>query len=140
MSDIKLKKPHLVHKRFQLPKGCSISSFVMREIDGEDEREAGRFISALNEVDNPGLVIMEEQMKVALVAVNGKNIEHPYSGMSAWSTKTRRFIMEAFGVLNGVEDDEVAVFLGASTDLTSEQAEAEEIDEKELAEVKNKAD
>lgn len=136
-SEIKIKKPHLVHKRFQMPKGCSIDSFVMREIDGEDEREAGRWIAAIGEVDNASITVAEEQMKVALVAVNDKPVESPYTGLNRWSSKTRRLVMEAFGLLNGLEDDEVAVFLGASTDLKSEQAEAEEIDEAELARAKN---
>lgn len=140
MSDIKITKPHLIHKRFQMPKGCSIDSFVMREIDGEDEREAGRWIAAReSEVDNMSIAVAEEQLKVALVAVNDEPLDSatPFTALNQYSTKTRRLMMEAFGLLNGLEDDEVAVFLGASTDLMGEKAEAEVIDESELAQLKS---
>lgn len=135
MSDIRVKKEHLLHKRFQLPKGCSVDSFVMREIDGEDEREAGRWIAARgSSVDDPRNAILEEQLRISLVGVDDKAVEQPYTGMNNWSSKTRRFLLEAFGLLNGVEDDELAVFLGAATEMNrASQPQAEVMSEEELA-------
>ena len=133
---IKMTKPHLIHKKFDLPKGCTVESFVMREIDGADERDAGRWIAARgSSTDDVRLAIMDEQLRISLVAVNGKAVEQPYMGMDKWSSKTRRFLIEAFNILNGVEDDELAVFLGTAAELTeSDQPSAEILSEQELAE------
>jgi len=117
---ISSNKKHLLHKKFTLPKGCSIQTFVMREIDGEDEREAGRWIAARGNVEDSGITLIEEQLKVALVAVNGRKVDAPFQGLEKFSSKTRRFMMEAFGQMNGIEEDEVEDFLGASAQIVEE--------------------
>lgn len=121
-----MSKDHLVHKQFPLPKGCTIRSVTMREIDGHDEREAAKIMSARSNIDNPGVALMEEQIRVSIVAVDGEPVSQPFTGMNAWSTRTRRFIMEAFGHLNGVEDEELEDFLKAAKDPKETQPEAAE--------------
>lgn len=138
--EIKVTKPHLLHKEFTLPKGCSVESFVMREIDGQDERDAGRWLAARgSSVEDPRLALMDEQLRVSIVAVNGKGVDQPFQGMDKWSSKTRRFVLEAFGLLNAVEDDELAVFLGAATELNqnNDQPEAAVLSENELNQISN---
>jgi len=131
---IKVTKDKLIHKLFELPEGCSVKSFVVREIDGADEREAGRWLAAAgSSVDDMGLAIMDEQLRISIVGVDGETVEQPYTGMDAWSAKTRRFLLEAFSLLNGVKDDEVAIFLGAAKDLNnSDQPAAEVLSDMEL--------
>lgn len=121
------KKAHLIHKRFVLPPGCSVESFVVREIDGHDEREAGRWLVARGEgVEDARLAMMDENLRVSIYAVNDVPVEQPYLGMDLWSTKTRRFLIEAFGLLNGVEDKEVSDFLAAATDPEATPTDAAE--------------
>lgn len=135
---IEMKKPHLLHKRFELPKGCSVKSFVMREIDGQDERDAGRWIAARGtNIDDPSVAIMEEQLRISIVGVNDQSVEQPYTGLDKWSTKTRRYLIQAWTLLNGIDDEDLADFIGAATDLAkNEQPEAAVLNEDQLAELK----
>lgn len=115
-------KEHLVHKRFPLPKGCSVKSFSLREIDGEDEREAGRFLAARKEtIDDEATAVFEEQVRISIIGVNNEAVAQPYTGMNKWSTKTRRCLYEAWGMLNSLDKKEVASFLDNATDLGGEE-------------------
>jgi hypothetical protein len=88
----------------------------MREIDGEDELEVGRFLAARgNATELASQVVLLENIRIAIDAVNGQPVEQPYMDMDKWPVKTRRFLMEAWVQLNGVEDAEVKNFLGAAT-------------------------
>ena len=107
-------KEHLVHRQYSLPKGCSVTSFTIREIDGMDEREAAKMLAAIGTADDMTTALMEANLRVSIVAVNGQAIAQPYTEMSKWSSKTRRFLIEAFNQLNGVPEDEIAAFLGAA--------------------------
>lgn len=133
---MQLKKPHLIHRKFKLPKGCSVESFVIREIDGKDELESGRWVAAKGAgVDDPGMAMAEERMRVAIVAVNDQPVEQPYMAMNKWSTKTRTFLLNAWTSLNMVEEDELAVFLGAAEDLSPSTPAAEGVQELSSAEL-----
>lgn len=130
-----MDKPHLIHKKFTLPKGCSINSFTMREIDGKDELEAARLLQARGSTaENFQVAALEENLRISIYAVNGKKVEQPYFAMNNWSAKTRRFALEAWTLLNGVEEEDLAVFLGAAedVDLRKEAPAAEELSPEEL--------
>lgn len=134
---MKLDKPHLVHKKFTLPKGCSVESFVIREIDGKDELEASRWVSAkATGADDEAALMVEERVRVSVFSVNGQRVEQPYTGLNKWSTKTRNLLLQAWMSLNTVPDDDVAVFLGAAEDLTATAAAAEDVEQLTEAEVK----
>lgn len=115
-SNMKLQagKEHLVHREFKLPKGYSVESFVIREIDGHDEKEAARLVAALGTADDLSMAVYEGNLRVSIVDVNGEAVEQPYMELSKWSTKTRKMLMVAWNELNGVPDEELAAFLGAA--------------------------
>ena len=107
-----MKKEHLLHRRFELPDGCSVRSFMVRELDGHDEIEAGRWADAkTGSADNQVVNLMDENLRIAIVEVDDQPIEQPYLTMDKWSSKTRRFLIEAWGALNSVKEDEMAAFL-----------------------------
>lgn len=107
-----MKKPNLLRKTYRLPKGHCIESFTMREIDGEDELEVGRFLAAKGaSADLMSQAVLLENIRIAITEVNNKEIEQPYMEMDKWPVKTRRFLMSAWIQLNGIEDDELKNFL-----------------------------
>ena len=107
-------KEHLVHREFKLPEGYSVNSFVVREIDGHDEKEAARVVAAIGTADDLSMAVMEANLRVAIVAVNGQPVQQPYTDLSKWSSKTRRMLLEAWNQLNNVPDEDLAVFLAAA--------------------------
>jgi hypothetical protein len=110
-----MRKPHLVRKKYTMPKGHCIESITMREIDGEDELEVGRFLAARgNATELASQVVLVENIRIAIDEVNGQPIEQPYMEMDKWPVKTRRLLMEAWVQLNGVDNDEVKNFLEAA--------------------------
>ncbi len=106
-------KEGLVHKEFQLPKGCSIRSVVMRELDGRDEREAAKLLTALGTLDSLDIALTEANLSMAVVAVDGVAVSQPFLDLPSYSLKTRRLIMAGFHDLNGISDDELDSFLQA---------------------------
>lgn len=107
-------KEHLIHRQFTLPEGYSVKSFVVREIDGHDEQEAARWLGALGTADDMATAIMEVNLRMALVSVDGKFVEQPYTGLKKWTSKTRRLLIAAWEQLNDVPDEDLAVFLAAA--------------------------
>lgn len=129
-------KKHLIHKRFVFPKGCSVKEMVIREIDGKDELQAARFASAkVGSADSLSAAVMDENLRVSVVSVDGKKVQQPYMGMDSWSTKTRRLLVEAWATLNSVEDEAVADFLSSSEVLVEESPEVQEISEEQVAKI-----
>ncbi len=113
-----MRKEHLLHRRFQLPKGCTVKSFVIRELDGHDELLASRWADAkTGSADNKTNALMDENLRVAIVEINGKEVIQPYLDMDKWSSKTRRFLLEAWGRLNAAPEDELAAFLATAEDV-----------------------
>jgi hypothetical protein len=129
-----MDKPHLIHKKFSLPKGCSVESFTIREIDGKDELDASRILQARgSSAENWQVAAFEENLRISIYAVDGNKVEQPYYNMNKWSSRTRRYLAEAWNLLNGIEDDALAVFLGAAEDLSLKRdlPAAEELTEEE---------
>jgi len=128
-----MSKPHLIHRKFTLPNGCSIKSFVIRELDGHDELNAARWADAkTGSADNKVNALMDENLRVSLVEVNGKAVQQPFVEMDKWSSKTRRFLLEAWGQLNAAQEDEMAAFLAAAEDVNLSAPAATEMTEAEV--------
>ena len=53
------EKEHLIHREYEFPEGYSISTIVMREIDGADQAEAGRLLAALGTADSEEVAILD---------------------------------------------------------------------------------
>ena len=124
---ISTKKAHLRHRKYTLPKGHSVASFVIRELDGHDELEAARWIQARGSADNSDVIALNESLRISIVAVDGSSVQQPYLDMDKWSASTRRLLVEAWSKLNSLPDSEIADFLDAAEDLTMDQAPAAEI-------------
>lgn len=111
-------RPKRVARRFTLPERCDIRSFTMRELDGNDEIEAS--IWAEKNVppaqsQSPLAMMAQEQkeaIRLSLVEVDDVPITPgvPYMDMDHWSMRTMRFVRQAFGITNGVEEDELKNF------------------------------
>jgi hypothetical protein len=110
-----MSKPHLLRKKFKLPDGHPIKCFVMREIDGEDELEAGRVAAARGtSVDDMSQAALMENIRVAIVSVDDKPVEQPFLQMDKYPSKTKRYFIEAWVALNGVGQDDIKNFLAAA--------------------------
>ena len=126
-------KEHLVHRQFTLPEGYSVKSFTLREIDGHDEKESARMLAALGTADDFSMAMLEANLRVSIVSVDGSPVQQPYNATAKWSSKTRRLLMEAWGTLNSVPDDDLATFLGAAASPTAANMEVgQEINEEDL--------
>lgn len=132
--EFKITKPHLVHKRWELPEGYSIKSFVMREMDGEDELEVGRWQSMISATDGGALKSLSLQVGQALVAVDGREVSHsePCLLFDTWSSKTRSLVLNAWRELNEVREEDLAVFHAAAKPLNVQAPAAEILDEEEI--------
>lgn len=116
----------LLTRRFALPSRCSVKEFVMREIDGHDEKDIGAWMD-LAIAGNPSiaqdavkLMLLErhESMRRALVSVDGETVNQagvPYAGLDGWTKRTMQFVGNAFNAINGVEPGEVGEFLAVVT-------------------------
>ena len=125
-------KAHLLSRTFTLPKGYSVESFTVREIDGHDEKEASKMLAALGTTDDFAIAMLEASLQISIVEVNGEVVQQPYYEIGKWSSKTRRLLLEAWHSLNSVPDDELAVFLGAATSPEAATQEPGMIREEEL--------
>lgn len=104
----------LLHRRFKLPKGCSISSIVIRETNGIDEIEAAMSADNLGEKTS----ILSELVKLAIVEVDGEKVQQPFAELSHYNSKTRALIMRGYEQLNDLPPEELSVFLASSEDVT----------------------
>lgn len=112
----------LQERTFKLPERCSAKEFVMREIDGHDEKDIGAWID-LAIAANPIIAGSKDKLQEAenresirrsLVSVDGVEVNLngvPYSGLEGWNRRTMNFAAIAFRTMNGVEAGEVGEFL-----------------------------
>ena len=116
---VRLPAPHLLRKRFTLPAGCSVGSFVMRELTGPDELEAAMWADKKMDKDrrSDAVAVMEgeqrEAMRLAFTEVDGEPVNHdgiPFVAMDLWTYRTMRFAQTAFSDVNGVQIDELQSF------------------------------
>lgn len=108
------KKRNQMMKRFTLPKGCSIKTFVMRELKVKDDIEvaiwADKNTPAAAKESAVGAMAADrrEALRLALVEVDGVRVNVngiPYMAMDDWSQKTMTYALMAFNDLNGAADD-----------------------------------
>ncbi len=131
---IRKGKEHLVHRQFTLPEGYSVKSFTLREIDGHDEKESARMIAALGTADDFSIAMLEANLRISIVSVDGALVQQPYNETAKWSSRTRRLLMEAWGTLNSVPDDDLAAFLGAAVSPpAADMEQGKEINAEDLA-------
>jgi len=106
-------------REFHLPSGCSVGSFVMRELDGNDDLDIAVWIEAASTsaIEENPIALMKfervEALRCSLVSVDGEPVNvdgKPYKGMDKWSRRTMQFVGTAFNELNGAEADELKKF------------------------------
>lgn len=102
--------------RFDLSgiKGCNVSSFIIRECNGDDEVMAKRMAKANNK-DCDYEDIIREVARLSVVAVDDKEVVQPYMDVNKWNLKTRSYLLRAFTNVNAIEDEEDD-FLETATD------------------------
>jgi hypothetical protein len=113
-------------RRWTLPKGCSVQSFVMRELDGHDDLEIARIVDVKMTDDEKSNVTKlfemrrHEACRRSLVMVNDRpvNVDGlPYEAFDGWSQRTQVFAFRAFNKLNEVTGDELGKFDEAAEDV-----------------------
>lgn len=111
-------------KKFTLPTGCDCESFVVRELNGNDEIDAAVMADKSSSdlvKDSPIAQFgaeRRESLRLSLVEVDGKPVPQPYLEMNHWSLKTLRVLMAAFNDLNGLDEDDLKNCL-ASAEVVS---------------------
>lgn len=95
------------YKNCRTTSGKVITSFVMREVNGQDEETAANFAKA----KGGSVTAAEEMVRLSIVEVNGVTVKHPFLEFDTWTTRTRAFALQAFRNLNGTTDEEVDAFL-----------------------------
>lgn len=97
--------------RFDLStrKGCSITSFTMKETTGLDEENAALAAKA----KGGAATVFEELVRLSIIEVNGQTAEPPLLEYDSWNSRTRAFVLQAYRSINGVDEKEVADFLAS---------------------------
>ena len=108
----------MLKKKFYLPKGCSVRSFVMREIRGADQLLAAERADHAGREQNLNSIMLlsveaVEAQRLSLWMVDGKRVNNPdpYKEMDQWNARTKRFLIAAFSDVNGCTDDELRDFM-----------------------------
>lgn len=91
-------------------KGCSISSFIMRETTGKDEEVA----ATQRKLRGANGSVFEELVRLSLVEVDGQPVEQPFFAWDDWNSRTRAHVLEAFKSINGLGEDEKSDFLAGA--------------------------
>lgn len=98
------------------PAGCSVKTFVVRELDGNDIVEAGRWLDVkltpAERMDLPKLFEAQrrERMRRSLVQVDGRpvNVDGlPFAEMDDWSHKTLLVLERAYQRLNDISVEDM---------------------------------
>lgn len=127
-------KPHLDCRIFPLPDYCSVSSVAMRELDGEDDilssYWADQHATAVEQDSATAAAVADhrEGIRISLVAVEGRQVNEdgiPYMACDPWTSKTWRFLAQAFGELNGVSQEDLKNAVRGSQSLTKTSAHGE---------------
>lgn len=116
------KKPEAPQFRFDLSKkkGCSITSFVIKETNGEDEEQAANFRTA----KGGSATVFEELVRLSITYVDDAKTEQPLEAYDSWNSRTRAYVLAAFKSVNGVEDKEVDDFLAGGAPFQAGKKDA----------------
>ena len=100
-------------------KSVNCKSISLREVTGTDEALAATIAEAKGKSGST----FNELLRLAIVKVDGKNVEQPFTDMDRWNSRTRRFLLDAFNSMNGASAKETEDFLaGAVIDGSDESA------------------
>lgn len=109
--------PPLMQKQYILPDGCSVTSFVMRELTTRDELTVAMAVDMARTDMQEGISILTldkiESIRLALVQVDEQPVNAggiPYVAMDHWNSRTMSFARVAFEELNAFAPDEVEAF------------------------------
>lgn len=89
----------------------AITSFKLREVDGNDEEVAANLAKAKGGSASSA----EELIRLSIVEVNGQAVKQPYLGFDEWNSRARAFVLKAYKTLNSAGEDELEDFLAAAT-------------------------
>ncbi len=113
-------------RRYPCPPGLSVSSFVMRQLDGEDDVEAAMAAdvragsAAPQDTSARNIIDVRERIRRSLVRVNDRAVNvggEPYGGIDHWSLATIRFAERAFVELNLVKEETANAFFTKAEDV-----------------------
>lgn len=110
----------LLRMKFKLPEGQGhpIGSFVMRELDADDELMAAMNADAKRGSAAEGVIAastidQREALRIALVEVDGHRVNVDgieYAALDRLPIKTMRYLHRAFNMLNGVKESDLKAF------------------------------
>jgi hypothetical protein len=97
--------------------GVLITSFTMREVDGQDEEVAAGAAKARG----GSISSAEELIRLSIVAVNDQPVKQPYLAFDTWNSRARQLALKAWTSLNGVTEEEGDAFLSAASPVEGQQ-------------------
>lgn len=121
-------------KRWRLAEDkASVASFVLREIDGNDELEASRNARARQALTEQEAAahLLDECVRISIVAVQPlgeealTDVPQPYEPYTNWNAYTRSLALLAFQSMNDVSREDVAAFRAGAEDWAGPAANPE---------------
>jgi hypothetical protein len=117
-----------VMRRYALPPGCSVRTFVMRQLTGIEDLEAAIMAdktapAAARESMGAAITVEQrEKVRMALVEVDGKRVngDTPYMALDHWNVRTIRFAERAYIELNGIQPEAMEDFLMGGQDVSED--------------------
>jgi hypothetical protein len=88
----------------------AITSFALREVDGQDEDIAANTAKA----KGGSTTSTEELVRLSVVEVNGQPVKQPYLEFDLWNSRARAFALKAWGSINSASEAELEGFLAAA--------------------------
>jgi len=94
----------------------ALTSFTLRELDGEDELAALERACVAAPADRmpTGSLVIDHQVAESFIAVNGNSVQSPYLAWRKWPAKSRDFVRAAWGKMNDAPRKDVDDFLAAA--------------------------
>lgn len=111
-------KEHLEHREYTFAEGHSIRGVILRELDGDDELEAGRMGRSRKALDDEEAMrhVLFEQLRLSVVATRAtpkgpwQPVAQPFDGMDKWKQRTINLVGDAFQRMNMLAPGEVEAF------------------------------
>jgi len=95
----------------------TITSFTLREVDGQDEEIA----AAAAKARGGNVSSAEELIRLSIVEVNDQPVKQPYLAFDTWNSRARALALRAWASLNSVTEDETEAFLNAAPSANGQQ-------------------
>ena len=113
--------------------GQVIASFTVRETNGDDETIASQAVKQHGK--NSKTTPLEELVKLAILAVNGEEVEQPYDDFDRWNSKARNLAVMAYQQLNGTTPEEMESFLSQGEIEQGDEAFPEDSPSEDASEI-----